>query len=172
MAREYNFIYTELVKGKDDILGHIAYSLYKAEKIEFIESFKKGNNREPNENELNNFHLASCSTGSLDRFRQMAFNILQDFTSETLHTVIDNVEEKAKANVKKYFQEALNEVRPPSLWNSYLNGIAQSVIGAFVFLILIAALIFALDVNKRGVTISLGNGSAEIQQTTTKDSLK
>ncbi len=29
----YNFIYTELVKNQDDILGAIAYSLYKRQKI-------------------------------------------------------------------------------------------------------------------------------------------
>lgn len=28
-----------------------------------------------------------------------------------------------------------------------------------------------LDVNRKGVTVSLGNGSAEIQQTITKDTL-
>lgn len=92
MVRNYNFIYSHLVENKEDILGHIAYSLYKAEKVEFIEGFKKENNREPREEELKPFHRASCSAGSLERFRQMAFNILQDFTSETLHRAIENVE--------------------------------------------------------------------------------
>ena len=48
MSRKYNFIYSKLVDDKDDIVGHIAYSLYKNEKIEFIEAFKKENSREPN----------------------------------------------------------------------------------------------------------------------------
>lgn len=55
---------------------------------------------------------------------------------------------------------------------SYFHEVAQSVIGALIFLVLIATIIFALDVNKRGVTINLGNGSAEVQQFTPKDTPK
>ena len=34
--RTYNFIYEKLVKDKDDVLGIIAYSLYKRNQIDFI----------------------------------------------------------------------------------------------------------------------------------------
>lgn len=38
MAKHYNFIYEELVRYEGDFLvGRVAYSLYKREKIAFIE---------------------------------------------------------------------------------------------------------------------------------------
>jgi hypothetical protein len=171
MARSYNYIYSELVGSKNDILGHIAYALYKSEKIEFIENFKAENHRDPNEEDLKNFHLMTCSAGSIDRFKQSANAILQNFLNDILQQSIQEIQTDATLNQKKYFQEALEEVKPQTLGKSYFHGIMQSVIGAFIFLVLIAALIFALDVNRKGVTVSLGNGSAEIQQTTTKDTL-
>ena len=36
MAKHYNFIYEELVRYDGDMVGRIAYSLYKREKIAFI----------------------------------------------------------------------------------------------------------------------------------------
>lgn len=35
MARKYNHIYSRLVCDTDDVVGHIAYSLYKADKVQF-----------------------------------------------------------------------------------------------------------------------------------------
>lgn len=171
MARNYNYIYSQLVRSKNDILGHVAYALYKSEKIEFIENFKAENHRDPNEEELKNFHQISCSSGSIERFKQSADTILSAFLNESLQQSIQEIQADATLNQKKYFQEALNEVKPQTLGKSYFHGIMQSIIGAFIFLVLIAALIFALDVNRKGVTVSLGNGSAEIQQTMTKDTL-
>ena len=36
MPRKYNFIYSRIVEGKGDIIGYIAYALYKDAKIEYI----------------------------------------------------------------------------------------------------------------------------------------
>lgn len=41
MQRNYNFIYSKLVESENDLIGHIAYSLYKQQKIQHIEDFKK-----------------------------------------------------------------------------------------------------------------------------------
>ena len=38
MQRNYNFIYSKLVEKDSDLIGHIAYSLYKKSKIEYIET--------------------------------------------------------------------------------------------------------------------------------------
>lgn len=43
MAKHYNFIYEELVRYDGDMVGRIAYSIYKREKIAFIEQYKKAN---------------------------------------------------------------------------------------------------------------------------------
>lgn len=41
MARHYNFIYEKLVSNDGDMVGRIAYSLYKREKIAFVKQYKE-----------------------------------------------------------------------------------------------------------------------------------
>lgn len=41
MARNYNYIYSQLVEDRKDIVGHIAYALYKEDKIAFIGRYKE-----------------------------------------------------------------------------------------------------------------------------------
>lgn len=60
MAKHYNFIYEELVRYEGDLVGRVAYSLYKREKIAFIEQYKKSHEgKEPTTRDFDNFH-ASC----------------------------------------------------------------------------------------------------------------
>ena len=40
MERSYNFIYEQLVKSEDDLVGLVAYAIYKKHKIEFITRMK------------------------------------------------------------------------------------------------------------------------------------
>ena len=69
MAREYNFIYSRLVKDKSDMIGHIAYSLYKQEKVSWIEGHKQGNDgKEPTEEEFKK--SAECYEKILEEFPQ------------------------------------------------------------------------------------------------------
>lgn len=41
MAGKYCDIYSRLVQSEGDMIGHIAYSLYKAEKVQHIKEYKK-----------------------------------------------------------------------------------------------------------------------------------
>ena len=38
---KYNFIFNQIVENEDDFVGCMAYVLYKRNKIEYIESYKK-----------------------------------------------------------------------------------------------------------------------------------
>lgn len=44
MENQYNYIYEKLVTSEDDVLGLIAYGMYKQHKIEFISKIKEDNN--------------------------------------------------------------------------------------------------------------------------------
>ena len=52
MARKYNYIFKKLVDDETDLIGLVAYGLYKNNKIEYLEKFKDKNGREPTEDEL------------------------------------------------------------------------------------------------------------------------
>lgn len=38
---DYNFIYTRLVENENDVIGVVAYSVYKRQKIEYIEAIRQ-----------------------------------------------------------------------------------------------------------------------------------
>ncbi|SLM31655.1 hypothetical protein MTBBW1_410010 [Desulfamplus magnetovallimortis] len=61
MKRDCNYIYSELVEGKNDVIGALAYSLYKQQKIECITDFEKKYERRPTEEELAPFKEISNS---------------------------------------------------------------------------------------------------------------
>ena len=82
-----------------------------------------------------------------------------------------NLQHNVISNHKKYLRETVDEIKPPSIGMSYLHGILQSVLGAFLFLLLMAGIIFAFNLNKKGTTISINDSSMNVEQTTIKDSI-
>ena len=84
MPRNYNYIYSQLVEDRADIIGHIAYALYKEDKIEFISKFKDENGGvEPTEEDLKPFNTISSTQSSLDKYKFIASCILQSFLSNS-----------------------------------------------------------------------------------------
>lgn len=144
MARCYNYIYKQLVDGENDIVGHIAYSLYKAEKIEYINKFKNDNGREPNEDELKYFHETTRVSGSLSRYKNAAILLLQTFMSNTIYESLQQMEKDCKNRYVENIKEACTELHPVGKKRRYGEGIVQSVIGAFIFALLLAAIAFIL----------------------------
>lgn len=51
----YSKVYRLLVNGEDDLVGQIAYAIYKQQKIEKITRFTTANSRPPVENDLASF---------------------------------------------------------------------------------------------------------------------
>ena len=93
MPRVYNFIYRQLVKDESDVVGHIAYSLYKADKISFIEDYKKKHeNQEPSDERFEHFHESCCLPANIQRYRMQAVEILQGFVDDTLEETTKQIE--------------------------------------------------------------------------------
>lgn len=166
MARKYNYIYSQLVEDNADIVGHIAYALYKEDKIEFISKFKKAHgDTEPSEDDLQPFNDISSSVGSIEKYKFMASCILQAFIDNTLEDTKQDVEDNMNRNHIALIQKALDPIKPISTARSYLHGIAQSVIGAFVFMLLLCVLVFALNFSNTQYTFTFGEkGDATLQQ--------
>ena len=145
MARGYNYIYQRLVEDSTDIVGHIAYSLYKADKVEYINQFKAKNNREPDEHELQPFHDASCLEGALTRYRESAISILAEFLDNTLSETAHQLEREVQSTYKENIKEATVELRPLTKQRRYGEGIVQSILGALIFALLVAAVAFIIQ---------------------------
>ncbi len=129
----YNYIYRELVTNENDILGIIAYSLYKRQKIEYIQGFKSRNGAEPSNEDLVPFHDISNSLSQLESYRNQASQLAQDFLDITLETQAEQLE-------KYYAGKAGDEIRnaKPGFW----AGVAQSVVGSVLFVFLLGCLVF------------------------------
>ena len=104
MARNYNHIFSKLVDNETDLIGLVAYGLYKNNKIEFLENFKEKNGREPSEDELNNFNEYSCTDNSVQNYIRIAEANINELMNETIFQEVD----KQK---RDFFNNQTNEIK-------------------------------------------------------------
>lgn len=163
MGRQYNYIYSNIVEGEGDITGHIAYSLYKQDKIRFIENFKiKNNVEELSEEDLQPFHSITSSQSNIDRYKMQSVAILQNFLNDILSSATEQIERDCTQRHKEMLAEVVKDMKPKGFW----YGIFQSVIGAFVFMLLLCLLMFFLNFSETQYTFTIGgSGSAKLEAT-------
>lgn len=142
MPRKYSFIYTKLVRNDADIVGHIAYAVYKSEKIKYIEQLKTGLGREVEEDDLKPFHDICSSDDNIAKYRFMASQILRSFLDSTLSESIQNMERACIENHSQILSGIIEPLKPKRKWVAFWHGVLQSVAGAFLFALLIAAFMF------------------------------
>jgi len=137
-SREYSFIYKELVQDKNDLVGHIAYSIYKSQKILFIKRYKEEHSGEepPNSNFLD-FHQFSKS--HLQGYRLEAQTILLDWSNQSLADYTSDIDNEASEFKQKTIEEyteklktALEKLKP-----GLARGAAQSMLGSIGFTVLL-----------------------------------
>lgn len=189
MGREYNLIYSKLVEREDDVVGTIAYSIYKTDKIAFIEDYKnKHEGQEPTEDDFRRFHEMICTDGHINRYQMQAINVLNSFLNDTLSETAAQIDDDCKnrhsqmlrsivegiatdivrKQVPEIMQKQLKPIKPKGFW----YGVGQSVLGAFVFMLLACGLIFMATLSQKEYTFTIGgSGSATIEEKALPDSL-
>lgn len=167
MSRKYNYIYDKLVTDDADITGAIAYSLYKKEKQAFIENFKQQYDKDPEEEDIASFHQIVSTPTNIDRFNMQAVGVLADFMESTLSGSIKDIERDYNQNHMQKIKEVVNPLQM-SLGKQYLHGILQSLLGAFLFALIVGGMLFiaSLSDTKYSFTIG-GNGNMQIEQVAT-----
>lgn len=167
MARQYNFIYSKLVRDEDDFVGHIAYALYKAEKVAYIEKFKSEHGgQEPTEEDLKPFNDMTSTELRLSMYEQHAQRKFRDWLNDTLGEVGRGIEQDCNANHLELITQALQPMKAEPTWKQYLHGILQSVLGAFIFMLLMCFILFLLKFTEHSYTITLGGGGTAIIEST------
>lgn len=136
-TRQYNYIFSKLFKDNRDVVGAIAYSLYKAEKIEWIRDFIKEKHREPDENDLAGFHSTCGIESRIQTYRDTARILFYEATR--------NVSSR----------------KSPSFW----YGVMQSFVGSVIFasLILLLFLMFNVMMSKDTGNVQITIGSQGIE---------
>lgn len=124
MGRQYNFIYKELVKSDDDLIGLIAYGIYKKHKIEFIEQIQDKFDREPTDEECSAFFITSTTDSQIVKYRNDAESLLSDVVANTSAEELESFEEEMLASYQANIRQCL-----PPWWHNVL----WSVIASFIF---------------------------------------
>lgn len=140
LPTDYNFIYTRLVGSETDILGVIAYSVYKRQKIEYIEAIRRKHDRRPDERELASFHALTNSSTQLDSYNQQAAALARAFLASA-------ISEEAKNLALHYEEDAKQKLAKFKL--GFWAGVAQSIVGSAGFVLLLGVLvIFTWSLNQ------------------------
>ncbi|WP_017495059.1 hypothetical protein [Flavobacterium sp. WG21] len=139
MQRNYNYIYSKLVEQDSDLIGHIAYSLYKKSKIEYIEK-KKSEGETLTDIQLMPFNDFSSSESSIDSYKIKAELILQGFIENILEEELKNTKEQAVNQQSEILKEIIKPITP-----NFMSGVWQNVVAALIISAIIA--LFALIIN-------------------------
>lgn len=157
MQRNYNYIYSNLVKEDSDLIGHIAYSLYKKSKIEYIENNKTDGNS-LSDIELIPFNKFSSTESSVESYRIKAELIVQGFIDYVLEEELESYKEQA-VNQQADILKSIIKPLTSGFWGNFWAGL----LSAFVFALLIAAIAFILQFS--GSTISVNVEKDPTEQT-------
>lgn len=91
----YNWIYERLVQDENDLVGAIAYVLYKQQKIEFIEGVKKENDGDPTAEQWVEFHRLTCLESSILNYQKRAEDLVNQFLRNMLSSHAEQLEAQA-----------------------------------------------------------------------------
>ena len=155
--RTYNFIYAKLVKDKDDVLGIIAYSLYKRNKIDFINKYVTEHGSPPSDAEMTTFHASSTTESSLEGFRRQAVDLAREFMDSALDEERQELEQEYAD--KYYLSKVADEVKSlqPNHLFAFLFGVSQGLISSVLFAGLIGIFAFVFWSSKIGIPKLVGD---------------
>lgn len=133
-------IYETFVGPADDELDLIAlvsYSLYKRDKLAFIEHYRDAHGRDPSQAELSAFIVSGTLPTRIKAYNDEATAVLQIFSEAVLTSASDEVEERCQ----KKFDEELRKVRPfwRTLGENVLANVGALVLGAILLVVVYAS---------------------------------
>jgi hypothetical protein len=149
MGRSYNIIHQKLVEDEGDVVGHIAYSLYKLRKADYIRDFKeKHNGQDLTEDDLIPFHNISCLNKSITAYKLEADAVLDIFLEKYLHKRTKEIEQEAINIQAAILDEIITPIKPPSKWKQFFWGTMQGLAGAIISTLIAIALFFLVPHDK------------------------
>ena len=136
-GKQYNWIYKELVNEPDDVVGLIAYGLYKRRKIEFIQGFKEEHGRDPENHELAHLHRG-CLVHAQD-YRDLAERKMEEAFEKLYEDTLSEAERAYQQASERFVKEQDDELKErlkgtfrSNLWTSVLAGVITTIIVGLV----------------------------------------
>lgn len=125
--RRYNFIYRQLVESEDDVIGLVAYGIYKQHKIEFIRSFKEKNDKDPEDRDCDTFYLTSTTPDQLRKYRDQAENLFSSLVASTTNEEIQRFEQEMLKTYESKIDDSVKKSMPTTMKSFWLG-----VLGSFI----------------------------------------
>lgn len=148
MPGKYNFIYKELVTAEDDLVGLIAYGIYKKHKIEFITKIKKEYDREPNEGECQSFFAASTTESQLKNYRSQAETLLSEMVGNIANEELARYEGEMLRNYKQEITSCL-----PSNKQTFWISIGTGILSTLLFTVIAGIFYFIGETSDRSTRV-------------------
>lgn len=130
--RTYNQIYTKLVTDNTDIIGLVAYGIYKRHKLNFCTQFRDEYGRQPSHEECRVFYSTTNASDQLNQYRKTAEDIVSDIVMNTSLSEIQSFEEEMLRDYEEKIGNAVRSNVPTSL-KTFLYGIFASIGGAIIY---------------------------------------
>lgn len=143
MPREYNFIYEKLVEDKNDIIGHIAYSIYKEDKIDHIKK-KEQEIGQVKDEHLKPFHEISSSQSSIDSYRIKAEIFMQAFFENTFQEMKEDIETQTIENQTDILKDIITPLTP-SFWTTLKHNVLAGLAITAILALLVLIINFSMD---------------------------
>lgn len=126
--------YGNLVRNENDLIGLIAYSLYKQDKLAFVDDHKNGGGSEPSDDQMETFCRSSNLPNRLVSYREAAASLLEKINDEMLETSIEQIEENYKADIVNQVKKLEEPSMRRDIVTHALAGIAVwAIVGLLIF---------------------------------------
>jgi predicted nucleic-acid-binding protein len=157
--------YTSLVHADEDMIGHVAYALYKRDKLKFCDSIVAKHRRPASSTEVDAFIHTSNLPTRVDAYRAEAEQLLERFSEAMLDFTLSKLQQEIDRELIRQLKEAKSMPRAITE-NLIANMLAIAITALFVLIIYASRIglipliadVFGYDVKeKTTMTQSQGN---------------
>lgn len=142
---EHNVMYEKLVENPDDMVGQLAYCMYKQSKQQYLQQFAKRNNRQPTDAEVRN-HVHCAELPAVEMYKDTANSLFNEYLAQAIQEKLDEMEKHYKAElwlfIKRHKPESLGE-RTVQGFKALLFGGVGGVVGNALTTLIVILLLFS-----------------------------
>lgn len=154
-----NFFYHQIVENDEDFVGCVAYILYKKNKIDYIETYKRDNGSAPTDDVLHEWQKNECTQSKLQNYKDSANQRISKFVNALVEEKNKELKRKQEAirkqetNLRKREEkvkqrEVAADMRDKELStrdrtchvkrdeHGFMYGVWQSLLASFIFLVI------------------------------------
>lgn len=142
-------MYSNIVQSDDDIIGLVAYGLYKKHKIEFFNKVRKDKGgAEPSESEIAAFIQAASTESQIKTYRDQAERILMDVVANVTEEQIQQTSREMLESYETKIRDAVKKETP-----SWYNTVLLNIVGTFAFSLIITLIFVIGNFSERSTKI-------------------